>query len=142
MLDAIPYDALLAVHLLAVAAFLAGLLLTATMLPGLMRTPLSDKGKADLARLRAIDRVMTSPALVLLWLCGIGMAIDVGWYLTGWFRMKVACVVVLSILHLNNVRRIRALGRGEAVRPAGYRVLWLILALVVAIGTLVIGKPF
>jgi hypothetical protein len=50
--------------------------------------------------------------------------------------------VVLTLLHANNLRRIRALGRGDAIRPAGYRVLWLILALVVAIGILVIGKPW
>lgn len=141
MLYAIPYEALLAVHLLAVAAFLAGLLLTATVLPGLSRTPLSDRERAGLARLRSIDRAMTSPALLLLWLCGIGMALQAGWYITGWFQGKVACVAVLTLIHVNNVRRIRALGRSDAIRPAGYRILWLILALVVAIGILVIGKP-
>jgi uncharacterized membrane protein len=67
--------------------------------------------------------------------------VQVGWYLTGWFRLKVACVAVLTVLHLLNLRRIRVLRQGRSVRPVGYRILWLILLLVVAIGVLVIGKP-
>lgn len=141
MLTVLPYDALLALHLLAVAAFLAGLLLIVAMLPGLSRAPLTDARIEGLARLRLIDRWMTRPALLLVWLCGIGMTVEAGWYVTGWWRWKVACVVGLTLIHADRAWRIRALLAMRPVRPAGYRLLWLILALVVAIGTLVIAKP-
>lgn len=141
MLQAIPYDALLAAHLLAVATFLAGLVLLVALLPGLSRAPLTDDRQEGLRRLRLLDRVMTRPALLLLWLCGIGMTLQAGWYVTGWLRLKIVCVVLLTVLHAERARRVAALIRTQVARPAGYRLLWPILLLVVAIGILVIAKP-
>jgi protoporphyrinogen IX oxidase len=142
MLYALPYDALLAVHLLAVAMFLAGLVLTVLILPGLSRGPLTEAMRDGLGRLRMINRVMTLPALLLLWLCGIGMTLQAGWYVTGWLRWKVACAAVLTLIYALQARQIRRLMTGRSVRPARYRLLWLILLLVVLIGILVIAKPF
>lgn len=142
---AVPYDALLALHLLAVATFLAGMLLVSALLPGFSYT--SEGGatvrkREELARLRLIDRFMILPALLLLWICGIVMVLQAGWYVTGWLQAKVACVAVLSAIHLGRSRKIGLLLRGRAVRPAHYRMLWLILILILAIGTLVTAKPF
>jgi protoporphyrinogen IX oxidase len=145
MLYAVPYDALLGLHLLAVATFLAGMLLVSALLPGFSHSPqagLTATKREELARLRLIDRCMILPALLLLWLCGIGMVLQAGWYAAGWLHAKLACVAVLSAIHLGRSRKIAQLLRGETVRPAHYRMLWLILVLIVAIGTLVIAKPF
>jgi uncharacterized membrane protein len=101
------------------------------------------EAKADgIRRLRQIDRLMTTPALVTVWLCGIGMSLQAGWYVMDWLRLKVVCVAVLTAIHANRAWRLRALARGTGAKPAGYRLLWLILVLVVTIGTLVIAKPF
>lgn len=142
MLDAIPYDALLAIHLLAIAIFVAGLAITAASLPSLSRASMTEAAQEELRRVRSINDAITSPALLVLWLCGLGMAVQAGWYAAGWLQVKVVLVVVLSALHGFQTRQLRRLSRGRPVRPVRYRVLILIGGAVIAIGILVIAKPF
>lgn len=139
MLDGISYQTLLGLHLLAVVAFLAGFLLVATMLPSLTASAAADR--EQLAGLRRLNRFATTPALVILWMCGIAMALKVGWYVAGWFQIKVALVAGLSLQHLRQTGTLGRLARGRPVRPARYRMLGLIAITVVAIATLVIAKP-
>ncbi|USI71415.1 CopD family protein [Sphingomonas morindae] len=137
------YAALLLLHLLAVAAFISGLFLLALSLPGLNRAlPLDDARQAELRRLRRWTLFVTSPALLLVWAAGLGMALEAGWFVMLWLKLKVALVVGLSALHgllLGAARRIAA---GRPARPGLLRAApWLIAAASLIILVLVTAKP-
>ncbi len=142
-MTAVAYQSLLAAHLVAVAVFLAGLFLAGALLPGLTAPHARTAAQAqELRRLYAMSRFATTPALVLVWLFGIAMAVEAGWFASGWLKVKLALVVLLSAWHGRQMRALRRAAAGRDPGRARVRSILLPAAAVAAIVVLVAGKPF
>ncbi len=140
--DSIPYSALFGLHLLAVAIFLAGLIITALSLPSFTRSGALIRARHDeVLRLRSMNRFISSPALVFVWICGAGMALQAGWYVSGWLQGKMVLVGALSLLHVQQSRTLTHLANGHVTKAVGFRRFAIIVILVLCVGTLVIAKP-
>jgi uncharacterized membrane protein len=48
-----------------------------------------------IARFARFDRLLTTPALVVVWVAGMTMAVWYGWFNSGWLVTKLIFVVVL-----------------------------------------------
>ena len=70
------------------------------------------------------------------------MAVEAGWYASGWLKAKLVLVLLLSGWHGRQVRALRVLAGGSTPPRARYRSLALLAAAVTAIVVLVIGKPW
>lgn len=97
---------------------------------------------ARLAALRRWDRFVTGPALGALWILGITLAIEGGWFHSGWLPVKLVFAVTLSALHGFAAGGMKRLARGEAVSPFLRFSPYLAAGCVAAILTLVETKPF
>lgn len=93
-------------------------------------------------RVRRWDRRIVQPAMVATWGLGLFIASLGHWLAQGWWLIvKVILVVLLTAIHGMQAIRLRRLGEGIAQQ----RIAWIsptLLALVAAIVSLVIGKPF
>ena len=87
-------------------------------------------------RSQALNRYVTTPALVLVWVLGLTLAHQGGWFAAGWLHAKIALVVLLSALHGVVAARWRR-GRVSGYGPLGAAAV-LIAGIVVLAGT----KPF
>ncbi|KVL30920.1 CopD family protein [Burkholderia sp. MSMB1835] len=131
------YLVLKAVHLVAVVTFVGGLLLSSVGVR-----------IANLAVHRAVrrwDRTVTAPALALVWIAGIALALSGHWFGAAWLSAKLALVAALSVLHGILAGTLRRMERDDLVVMP---VPWLgqaagaaIVAIALVVGLAVI-KPF
>ena len=104
----------------------------------------SEEARAWVERERRLIKIILDPSMVLVWLFGFMLALDIG--VTGmmWFRLKLLCVIGLSIYHMWLGHYAKALGDGR--RPLAGRKLRMLNEIpgVVAIMIilLVVVKPF
>ncbi|VWC09772.1 CopD family protein [Burkholderia lata] len=126
-----------AVHVVAVVTFVGGLL----MLSIGVRI-------ANLAVHRAVrrwDRTVTAPALALVWIAGIALALYGHWFGAAWLSVKLVVVVALSALHGILAGTLRRMERDDlVVVPApwlGQAAGAVVAATAIVVG-LVVVKPF
>ncbi len=133
-------------HLGADIVFVAGLLAATLVL-----TALSFQGRTELAKTQGLvrgmhrwHRVVTGSALAIAWLCGVLLALQAGWFASGWLHAKLLLVLLLSVLHGGlAVALRRAAQPAPAVPGRAWRVTPLLaLIAIVAILWLVLLKPF
>ncbi|EDT42996.1 CopD family protein [Burkholderia ambifaria] len=131
------YLVLKAVHLVAVVTFVGGLLLSSVGVR-----------IANLAVHRAVrrwDRTVTAPALAIVWLAGIALALSGHGFGAAWLSVKLALVGALSVLHGILAGTLRRMERDDlVVAPApwlGQTAGAVIVALALVVGLAVI-KPF
>lgn len=93
------------------------------------------------ARLR---RVIMNPALILVWIFGLMLAVQIGAFSQTWFQLKFILVLILSGYHGWAVGYAKKLARGERpMREKTLRLLNEVPALLVTfIVILVIVQPF
>ena len=139
------YDLVTLVHVGADIVFVAGLLAGALALMALSFQAAPDLAKERrlIAGMRRWHRAVTSTALVLAWACGIWLALQAGWFHSGWLHVKLVLVLALSALH--GVLS-AALRRADADAPAVPARAWraapaLALGATVAIVWLAVMKP-
>ena len=60
-----------------------------------------------------LAKIILWPALVMVWLLGLSLAMTTGAFHQGWFHAKLALVLGLSIYHFWLARYAKALARGE-----------------------------
>ncbi|WP_175948002.1 CopD family protein [Burkholderia pyrrocinia] len=131
------YLLLKAAHVVAVVTFVGGLL----MLSVGVRI-------ANLAVHRAVrrwDRSVTAPALALVWITGIAIALSGHWFGAAWLPAKLAVVVALSALHGMLAGTLRRMERDDLVVVPAQWLGQAAGAVVVATGIvvgLVVIKPF
>lgn len=129
------YSLLKILHMAAAALVVGGTLLSTA---AVANPPPAER----LAALRRWDRFVTGPALGALWILGITLAIQGGWFRSGWLPAKLVFALVLSGLHGMSAGGMKRLARGEAA-PAFLRFgPYLVLACTAAIVLLVETKPF
>ncbi|NIF39435.1 hypothetical protein F3J14_00640 [Burkholderia sp. Tr-862] len=131
------YLVLKAVHVAAVVTFVGGLL----MLSVGVRI-------ANLAVHRAVrrwDRTVTAPALALVWITGIAIALNGHWFGAAWLSVKLIVVTALSALHGILAGTLRRMERDDlVVVPApwlGQAAGAVVVAAGIVVGLVVI-KPF
>ncbi|AOI76774.1 CopD family protein [Burkholderia sp. NRF60-BP8] len=131
------YLVLKAVHLVAVVTFVGGLLLSSVGVR-----------IANLAVHRAVrrwDRTVTAPALALVWIAGIALALNGHWFGAAWLSAKLALVAALSVLHGILAGTLRRMERDDlVVMPTpwlGQAAGAAIVAIALVVGLAVI-KPF
>jgi putative membrane protein len=136
-----------AIHVMAVITLIGGMLLLAFTLSlvsgGDARLP-SEREAAFIARVRRWDRMVTAPALGLVWIAGITLMAIGDWYQSPWLMIKIVPVILLSALHgmESGALRRRAGAPATALSPPLSYAVPIIAACVVLIAFLVVVKPF
>lgn len=146
MNPATRYDLVTLLHISADIVFVAGLLAAALVLAALsfQAAPTLAREQRLIGGMRRWHRVVTTPALLLAWACGIWLALQAGWFHSGWLHAKLVLVLALSALHgvLSGALR-RAAGPAPAVPGRAWRVApALALGAIVAVVWLALLKPF
>ncbi|WP_412770330.1 CopD family protein [Rhizobium mesoamericanum] len=96
-----------------------------------------------LEKVRAWDRRVTAPAMIIAWLTGLSLSMMGRWFPQGWLLVKLGLVLILSGLHGMMSGRLRR-AAGDAPMSASTAQQWLgpiILAFAASIITLVMVKP-
>ena len=139
------YDWLKAFHVVAVIAWMAGML----YLPRLFvyhcdAPPGSAQSETFKVMERRLLKAIMNPAMIATWVLGLGLAWSGGLWTQGWLHAKLALVLVLSGVHgacAGMVRRFAADRNQKSARY--YRVLNEVpTVLMIGIVILVIVKPF
>jgi putative membrane protein len=136
-----PYVALLGLHLLVIVVFVGGLLIVALALPGFGREASEDQ-IPEIRRLRKLSNYAVTPALLLVWVLGISLAIEGNWFTAPWLHGKIALVLILSGLHGYQSGQLRRLAQSVVLaRAYSPRWAWGIAAIALVIVALATGKP-
>ena len=95
-------------------------------------------------RERRLIKIILNPAMIIVWILGMILAVKGGWFAAGWFNVKLLAVIGLTGYHGWMSAYAKKLARGE--RPISGKALRLaneipgIAAAVIVV--LVIVKPF
>lgn len=139
------YSWVKAAHLIVVIFWIAGLF----MLPRFMiyqceTMPGSAEDRAWSERVARLRGIIINPAMILVWILGLCLALDIGAFDQGWFHAKLALVLALSGYHGWAVGAAKKVARGH--RPASTRALRIMNEIpgiaTILIVILVIVKPF
>jgi protoporphyrinogen IX oxidase len=143
MADIYPW--IKALHVVAVIAFMAGML----YLPRLfVYHAAAAKGSAEAETFklmeRRLDRMIMRPALFLVWASGIALALISEYFRVSWLQAKVGLVVLMTANYLYLVRARHALALGENRHsPRYFRIINEIpTLLMIAIVILAVVKPW
>jgi protoporphyrinogen IX oxidase len=134
-----------AAHLIFVVFWMAGLFMLPRFFVYHQETALaSPENTLWIERERRLIRIILNPAMIIVWVLGLGLAGMIGAFSQGWFLVKLLAVVGLSGYHGWMIGYARKLAVGE--RTASGKTLRLVneipgiaAALIIV---LVIVKPF
>jgi len=138
------YDWIKAFHIIAVIAWMAGML----YLPRLFvyhceAEPGSKQSETFKVMERRLLKAIINPAMIVSWLLGIWLVWSAGWYSSGWLQAKVVLALTMSGLHGFYVRWVRdfAADRNQHSEKF-YRIINEVpTALMIAMVLLVVLKP-
>jgi len=123
------------VHLVAVAAWIGGMLANALAL-----LALPDGGPAPaLATVRRFDRRFALPAMIVVW--ATGLVLSAWWIGAPWLWLKLALVVALTALHAWQSATLRRLQVGISAPAALQLAAPAILVALAAIALVTALKP-
>lgn len=134
-----------AFHLAAVITWIGGMLVLSVVLMALTSPsgPRSDRDRHLINTARTWDSRVTTPAMLIVWVLGLVMALQAGWFSAPWLWIKLVVVVILSALHGIQSGTLRRLA-GDASRPPPAFLRFaapVVMAAVVGIAILAITKP-
>ena len=139
------YDWLKAFHVIAVIAWMAGMLYLPRLFVYHCEAP---KGSIQSETFKIMERrllkAIINPAMIATWVLGLVLLSQGGWWRAGWMHGKLVLVLILSGLHGIYVRRLKEFAADRNTRPARYyRILNEVpTLLMIGIVILVIVKPF
>lgn len=136
------YMLLKALHIIALMAWIGGMLLQ-VFLSRALAAGQRPGTRAVLGEAVRWDRWMTTPAMLLAWICGLALANGGQWLGAPWLSVKLVLVVVLSALHGMQSGSLRRMAVDPARHPSARsrRGGTVILGTVAAIVLLVVLKP-
>jgi protoporphyrinogen IX oxidase len=139
------YDWVKAFHIIAVIAWMAGLL----YLPRLFvyhceAEPGSKQSETFKVMERRLLKLIINPAMAATWIFGLYLVWQGHFYTAGWFHAKFALVVAMSAVHGFLAARVRDFSLDKNTRSQKfYRILNEVpTGLMVVIVILVVVKPF
>ena len=139
------YQWLLAFHIIAVIAWMAGML----YLPRLFvyhceAEPGSKQSETFKVMERRLLNAIINPAMIVSWALGIWLVWQGSWYASGWFHAKLVLVLALSAMHGAFVRWVRDFAADKNRHSHKfYRIINEVpTILMVGIVLLVVVKPF
>lgn len=139
------YEWIKAFHVIAVIAWLAGML----YLPRLfayhcVAEPGSVQSETFKIMERRLLRAIITPAMIVTWALGLWIAWSSGFYRSGWLQAKVLLVLALSGLHGQFVRWVRDFSHDRNRHSQRfYRIINEVpTLLMIAIVILAVVKPF
>jgi protoporphyrinogen IX oxidase len=135
-----------AFHVAAVIGWIGGMLVSSLYLSMLVTSsrPPAAAAPPMIEIVRAWDRKVTTPAMLLAWALGMTMAVQAGWFSSRWLMVKLALVVGLSALHGTQSGLLRRMARVANRSPAAvlrYSAPAILVA-IAAIAVLAVVKPF
>lgn len=139
------YDWLKALHVVAVIAWMAGLLYLPRLFVYHAEAP---KGSIQSETFKIMERrllkVIMNPAMIATWVLGLVLVWQGGWWKAGWLHGKLGLVLALSAMHGFLTKTVRRFAEDRNDRPARfYRLLNEVpTLLMIGIVILVIVKPF
>ena len=132
-------------HVLAIISWMVGLL----YLPRLFvyhaeAGPGSPQAATFVVMERRLMRAIMLPAMIVVWITGIWLMVQGGWWKAGWLHGKILLVVLLSGLHGYFSAERKRLAAGTSARTSRqFRILNEIpTVLLIGIVVLVVVKPF
>jgi len=139
------YEVLKALHIVAVIAWMAGLL----YLPRLFVYHAdAEKGSKQSETFKIMERrlvyAIMEPAQGAVWILGLLLAWRGDWWGAGWFHGKIALVLLLTGVHHLYGRWRKTFAADQNTRPARFFRWWneVPTVLMIAIVFLVVLKPF
>ena len=139
------YDWLKAFHVIAVIAWMAGMLYLPRLFVYHCDAP-QGSIQSDTFKImeRRLLRAIMTPAMIVTWILGLVLAWQGGWWTAGWLHGKLLLVVALSGAHGFLAASVRRFGEDRNERPARfYRIVNEVpTLLMIGIVILVIVKPF
>ena len=139
------YDVLKALHIVAVIAWMAGLLYLPRLFvyhaDAAVGSPQSETFKVMERRLL---RGIMNPAMILVWVFGLALAQEGGLWHAGWWQVKFSLVVGLTLVHHLYARWRKVFEADKNTRPARYYRWWneVPTVLMIVIVFLAVLKPF
>jgi putative membrane protein len=139
------YDWLKAFHVIALIAWMAGLLYLPRLFVYHCESP---KGSIQSETFKIMERrllkAIMNPAMIATWVLGLTLAWQGGWFAAGWLHAKLALVIALSAVHGFLAKSVRTFAADLNRRPARfYRILNEVpTLLMIGVVILVIVKPF
>ena len=134
-----------AIHIIAVIAWMAGML----YLPRLFVYHCdAERGSKQSETFKVMERrllkLIINPAMAVTWVLGLLLVWQGGWHTAGWMHAKFALVIAMSALHGFFVRWVKDFAADRNTRPAKfYRLANEIpTVLLILIVILVVLKPF
>ncbi len=140
------YSWIMAVHIIAVMAWMAGML----YLPRLyVYHAATEKGSVQSETFKVMERrllrAIINPSMIAAWIFGIGL-ICVHPYLLQetWLHVKLAALVLMQICHALYARWRKVFARDENTRSPGFYKLWneIPTLLLIIIVIMAVVKPF
>ena len=139
------YEVLKALHIIAVIAWMAGLL----YLPRLFVYHAdAEKGSKQSETFKLMERRLLrgimNPAMVLAWIFGLLLAWRGDWWSSGWFQVKIVLVLVMTGVHHACSRWRKDFAADRNARPARFYRIWneVPTVLMIVIVFLAMLKPF
>jgi protoporphyrinogen IX oxidase len=134
-----------AAHVIVVVTLLGGMLLLAFALKMAAGAAgrLSDRELLFITRVRRWDKLVTTPALGLVWVLGISLMSIGEWYSSAWLMIKIVPVLILSALHGMESGALRRLANGAIAEPSPIvrNAIAIIAICFVIIAVLAVVKP-
>ncbi len=127
-----------ALHLLAMVVWMAGMI----FVPLAIRSYRPGSPSVEACRrLSGLFRNLCTPAMIAVWVLGLGIASTGGWLAEGWLTIKLVLVTALSGVHGVIAGRLRLASQGGGVTPVLGAMHIPALAILSAIVLLAIFRP-
>lgn len=139
------YEWLKAFHIVAVIAWMAGMLYLPRLFVYHADVPAgSDRSEMLKVMERRLLKAIINPAMIATWVLGISLAWMSGFYASPWLWLKFGLVLGLSVVHGHLAKATRLFAQDRNERSSRY---WRVLnevptVLMIAIVLLVVLKPF
>ena len=134
-----------ALHIISVIAWMAGMLYLPRLFVYHAEAPTgSPQSETFKVMERRLLKAIMTPAMIATWIFGLWLAVEGGWFWSGWLHGKLALVIALSGLHGYLAATIRRFANDANTRnPRFYRVLNEVpTVIMIGIVILVVVKPF
>jgi putative membrane protein len=141
----VPYEWLKAFHIIAVIAWMAGMLYLPRLFVYHCETaPGSKQSETFKVMEQRLLKVIINPAMAVTWVLGLWLGWKGSWFGAGWLHAKIFLVLVLSGLHAFMARWVRDFDHDHNQHPAKfYRIINEVpTVLMIGIVVLAVVKPF